>query len=209
MKPILLFSIVAILSSTAFAAKVEKEQVVGPVYEILEPDLIAQLKAKLEDDQKSGAYQAAIKRGQERATKSVLSPPPNTRLRTTVNPRSREYDPTITVERDTVSPADGKVLIQAGTRLNPLDRQPWPEPWIFIDGRDEAQVRHADKLVKATKGNAKVILTGGSYQDVSKALNHIVFYDQQGYLVSRFGIEQVPATITQSGRVLRIDEVKP
>lgn len=209
MKRLVLPVVAAAMASTAFAAKVEKEQVLGPVYEILEPDMISQLKAKLEEDQKSGAYQAAIKRGQERATKSVLSPPPNTKLRTTSSPRSREYDPSITVERDIINPSDGKVLIAAGTRVNPLDRQAWPEPWVFIDGRDEAQVRFADRLVKSTKGNTKVILTGGSYQDVSKALNHIVFYDQHGSLVARFGIEQVPATITQSGRVLRIDEVKP
>jgi conjugal transfer pilus assembly protein TraW len=34
-----------------------------------------------------------------------------------------------------------------------------------------------------------------------------VFYDQQGLLVRRLGIRQVPALVTQDGRRLRIDEL--
>ena len=35
-----------------------------------------------------------------------------------------------------------------------------------------------------------------------------VYYDQRGLLVQRLGIHQVPALVTQEGRMLRIDELK-
>jgi len=35
-----------------------------------------------------------------------------------------------------------------------------------------------------------------------------VFFDQQGLLVRRLGIRQVPALVTQEGKRLRIDELK-
>ena len=54
----------------------------------------------------------------------------------------------------------------------------------------------------------KPILTAGSYLDLMKSWRVPVYYDQQGVLVRRFGITQVPALVSQEGMRLRIDELE-
>ena len=40
-----------------------------------------------------------------------------------------------------------------------------------------------------------------------KAWRTPIYYDQQGLLTRRLGIRQVPALVSQEGRLLRIDEI--
>jgi conjugal transfer pilus assembly protein TraW len=42
-----------------------------------------------------------------------------------------------------------------------------------------------------------------------RAWKQTVYYDQGGSLVRRLGIRQVPAIVSQDGKRLRIDEVRP
>ena len=54
----------------------------------------------------------------------------------------------------------------------------------------------------------KLILTGGSWLDLMRRWKHPVYFDQQGHLVEKLRIRQVPALVTQEGRRLRIDEIR-
>jgi conjugal transfer pilus assembly protein TraW len=42
-----------------------------------------------------------------------------------------------------------------------------------------------------------------------RAWKRPVFYDQGGTLIRRLGIRQVPAVVSQDGKRLRVDEVRP
>ena len=53
----------------------------------------------------------------------------------------------------------------------------------------------------------KPILVGGSYLDLMKSWRTPVFYDQDGLLIKRLGIQHVPAIVSQEGLRLRIDEL--
>ena len=103
---------------------------------------------------------------------------------------------------------DGVMIVKKGTRLNPLDTAVFRQWFVFIDARDAQQVRKAEDLLRQANGNAKIILTGGSFIDLQKRLQMPVYFDQLGTLVKRFGIQQVPAVVYQEGKRLRIDELK-
>ena len=66
----------------------------------------------------------------------------------------------------------------------------------------------AHELIASYQGKVKPILTAGSYLDLMKSWRTPVYYDQQGVLVRRFGITQVPALVSQEGMRLRIDELE-
>ena len=63
------------------------------------------------------------------------------------------------------------------------------------------------ELMTRDEGKLKPILTGGSYLDLMKAWQRPVYFDQQGTLIRRFGIRQLPALVSQDGRRLRVDEL--
>jgi conjugal transfer pilus assembly protein TraW len=69
-------------------------------------------------------------------------------------------------------------------------------------------VRRASGIFDAHEGKVKVILTGGSYLELMRRWQRPVYFDQQGKLVARLGIRQVPALVSQDGRRLRIDEIR-
>ena len=102
---------------------------------------------------------------------------------------------------------DGKVIVEKGQKVNPLNEMSMTKWLIFFDARDEKQIRKAEALIKQAQGNAKPILTGGSYLDLQKRWKKQVYFDQQGTLVKKFGIKQIPAVVYQEGKLLRIDEL--
>ena len=180
---------------------------VGPVWPVAEPDLLALLQSRLQEKQASGELARIQREFDARARRTLESPAPVAGLARTRTSRSFLFDPTVTAP-DTVRDPEGKVLVAAGTRVNPLDYVSLSQPLIFFDARDREQTRAALALRQRNRGRAHLILTGGSYIDFMKRYDLRVYYDQQGLLVHRLGIRQVPALVTQEGRMLRIDELK-
>lgn len=180
--------------------------VIGPTYGIAEPHLLRFIEKKLRDKEKSGELQRLIEEAQNRGTETVRNPPPIAGLRPTETARTYYVDPSFTVERNIVD-GQGRVLFPAGTRKNPLEVVSLSKALVFFDGRDARQVQHAKALITSRKGAVKPILTGGSYLALMKTWRLPVYFDQQGALTRRFGIQQLPAVVTQEGLRLRIDEV--
>lgn len=177
----------------------------GPTYQIVEPSALQDLQKRLEEDKASGFMDKRIREGQERAWSSMRNPNPVDGVRRADAARTWYYDPTIVATQDIV--ANGQVVVRKGTTVNPLDRISWSQLWVFIDGRDPGQIRKAAQLLEAARGSAKIILTGGSFERVSRELNTAVYFDQHGLLVRRLGITATPATVRQDGKRLRLDEV--
>lgn len=168
--------------------------------------MLDELMKKLKADEASGVMRKKIEEGQRRAIQSIKNPRANEALARAKAGRTWYYDPTVTATQDIT--ANGKVIVAAGTSVNPLDKVNWSKLWLFIDARDPAQLGHARQLSNQLRANLKVILTGGSYEAAGKSLGVHVYFDQHALLTNRFGITALPATVRQEGRRLRIDEVK-
>jgi conjugal transfer pilus assembly protein TraW len=180
--------------------------VIGPTYEIREPHLLAFIEQRLRDKEKSGELRRLMDEARQRGSESIRHPAAVVGVRTTERARTFYIDPTFTLDRNVVD-SQGQMLFPAGTRKNPLEVVTLSRRLFFFDGRDRRQVAQARDLVARANGGIKPILTGGSYLDLMRSWRIPVYYDQQGTLTRRLGIQQVPAVVTQEGMRLRIDEV--
>jgi conjugal transfer pilus assembly protein TraW len=202
--PIRVATLALLLAAPAYALDLGR---VGPVWPVAEPDLLALIQTRLEEKQRSGELARIQAEFEARSRRAIESPAPVAGLVRTRTPRSFLFDPTVTTP-EPVRDHEGRVLVAAGTRVNPLDYVGLSQPLIFFDARDRDQVGVALALRQRHQGRARLILTGGSFIDFMKRHDLRVYYDQQGLLVQRLGIRQVPALVTQEGRMLRIDELK-
>lgn len=194
---------VALVAASACAADLG---VLGPTYGIAEPHLLDFIQRRLRDQERSGELQRLLREAQARGIDAVKHPSPVPGLRATETPRSFHVDPSFTLDRHIVD-AQGRLLFPAGARTNPLDVVSMSRQLLFFDARDSRQVARARELMTRDEGKLKPILTGGSYLELMKAWQRPVYFDQQGTLIRRFGIRQLPALVSQDGRRLRVDEL--
>lgn len=180
---------------------------IGPTYPIGEESAIDMIMKKLRQKERSGE----LKRLQEEAIRhsldSVQNMNPVDRIVTAQARLQRFIDPTVTYAKP-VTTDDGRIVIPAGTKINPLDMTGLSKTLVFFDGLDPEQREAVARLV-AKSGQLKVkpILVAGSWLDLTRAWKTQVFYDQKGLLSKRFGITAVPAVIRQQGRMLVLDEI--
>lgn len=180
---------------------------IGPTYAITEPHLLKMIEQRLRDKERSGELRHLEDEAKARAVDAVTHPQAVPGLRTTQKARTFYWDPSFTLDRNILD-AQGRLMFAAGTRKNPLEVVSLSKSLLFFDARDAAQVQRARQLLAKLQGRVKPILTGGSYLDLMKSWRIPVYYDQQGLLTRRFGIQQVPALVTQEGLRLRIDEME-
>lgn len=180
---------------------------IGPTYEIAEPHLLQMIEQRLRAKERSGEMAKLMDQARTRGMDAVRHPAPVANVHATTSARTFYVDPTYTLARNVLG-SQGEMLFAAGTRFNPLDVVALSRHLLFFDARDSKQVHRASELVKLYQGKVKAILTGGSYLDLMKAWQLPVYYDQQGLLVRKLGITQVPALVSQEGRRLRVDEIK-
>lgn len=180
----------------------------GAVWPIAEPDLLQQIHARLTQLERTGETARLNEQLKQRTIARINRPQPVAGLVQASIERIWRFDPTITVERD-IADNRGRVIVAAGTRVNPLDTVPLRAPLVFLDGDEPAQLAWALKRFGSTP--AKLILVKGAPLELMKARQRRFYFDQGGTLVKRFGIRAVPASVEQQGRVLVITEqaVKP
>ena len=178
----------------------------GPTYEITEPHLLDVIRNRLRAKEASGELAQLMRAAQARGIASVENPTPVPGLRSTQSARTFYVDPSFVLDRN-VSDAQGRLMFAAGTRKNPLEVVSLSKHLLFFDGRDQQQVARALALMKQSTKPLKPILTAGSYLNLMKSWRVPVYYDQQGVLTRRFGIQQVPALVSQEGLRLRVDEL--
>ena len=175
----------------------------GAVWPVVEPDLLAQIHARLAHLEKTGETARLNEELKRRTIARVNRPEPVAGLGAATAGRSWRFDPTITVDRD-IADEKGRVIIAAETRVNPLDTVPLRAPLVFLDGDDPVQLAWAARRFGATR--AKLILVRGAPLELMKARQRRFYFDQGGSLVKHFGIRAVPATVEQQGRVLLVTE---
>lgn len=178
----------------------------GAVFPIVEADLLNVIQARLVSMQVSGALDRANRQLADRTAARVRRPSRVEGIVTASASRQWVLDPTITVSKD-LADGWGRVVVRAGTRVNPLDTVPLRQKLLFLDGDDQAQVAWARR--HTTSLNAKLILVGGAPLELMKAEQRRFYFDQAGTLTRHFGIRAVPALVEQQGRTLRITEFVP
>ncbi len=176
----------------------------GAVFPVIETDLLSVIQAKLTRMQSTGAMDRANRELARRTEARVRRPQRVAGISAAAASRSWSFDPTITVSED-IRDNKGRVVVPRGTRVNPLDTIGLRQRLVFLDADDPAQVAWA--LRTTTALNAKLILIGGSPFHAMKKAQRRFFFDQGGTLTKKFGIEAVPATVEQSGRLLKVSEI--
>ena len=63
-------------------------------------------------------------------------------------------------------------------------------------------------VVWAAQQPGKIILVKGAPLALEKQYHRWFYFDQAGLLTRKFAITQVPARITQFGKMLKIEEIK-
>lgn len=175
----------------------------GTVWPIAEPDLLAQIHARLAALEASGEtakLNAALER---RTVAKVNRPDPVDGVGHADTNRQWTFDPTITVSTD-IRGANGEVIVAQGTKVNPLDTVPLREPLVFLDGDDPAALDWAE--ASFGKRHPKLILVRGAPLQLMKERHMRFYFDQAGTLVRHFGIHAVPAVVEQKGRMLMVTE---
>jgi len=175
----------------------------GALFPITEPDLLEQIQRKLLALQASGATTRLNEDLKRRTIAKVNRPTPVSGISVATTIRSWAFDPTISVAED-ISDHKGRLIMAAGTRVNPLDTVPLRQTLVFLDGDDAAQLDWATKNFAPSA--AKLILVGGAPLQLMRGKQRRFFFDQGGKLVRHFNIKAVPATVKQQGRLLLVTE---
>ncbi len=176
--------------------------VVGTTYPIVERDAIEEImeKARQVDWGKvvdKSKMTSAIKRFKPGGIKN---------LPRASGSRTFQVDMTYSLEADITDKA-GRVLYPKGFTFNPLDYVHNPGTvFVVINGADREQVSWFKKSRYANDMNVTLMLTDGSYYELSRELKRPVFYAVHG-IIERFGLEYVPSVIQQKGRIMEVREV--
>jgi conjugal transfer pilus assembly protein TraW len=112
----------------------------------------------------------------------------------------------------------GRVVLARGTVIEPLKRVNWRSGLIWIDGRDERQVRYA--VERGRRERLKIVLVGGSFTGLMERYagtgwwdgpNVPFYFDQRGTVMrtlqTTYGVRvaSVPLVMTQAGEQLRLE----
>src|SRR5437762_9454488 len=198
---------VLVLGGVATGNRAEDLGTVGETYAIAEPHLLSYIEQTLREKENSGELANLEDQAKSRVVESIRNPKPLAGIRPTQTARTFYFDPSIKVEQN-ITDDKGNIIVPAGTTKNPLEVVSLSKHLLFFDGNDAEQVRHARSLIDHYGGKVKPILVAGSYLDLMKTWQLLVYFGQQGALTSKFGITQVPALVSQEGLRLRIDEIK-
>lgn len=181
--------------------------VYGNVWEIAEQSGIDQIKGRISAMERDGSLKKRLESWRDDTVSGLVNQPPVAGLSTASRPRTWLFDPSVTYGND-VYDQNGRLLVPAGTTINPLNHISLTKGVLFIDARDSRQVTLAKKHVDANPRD-KVVLVAGSWVELQKAWQRQVYFDQRGMLTKRFGLKYVPALVTQKGLALEVKEMVP
>ena len=195
---ILLAAILATLPTTAIAKDLG---VRGATWPVAEPDLLAEIEARLSDMRRSGELGRLQDEARARARRSLEEPAPVPGVIPAREQTSRLIDPSIVVAQDIRGP-DGALIAAAGTRIDPFAHMPLTRTLLFIDGRREAEIAWA----LARPGANKIVLLAGRPLDLMRRHRRPFFFDLGGRLTERFAVRATPTLIQRDGAHLRLTE---
>lgn len=176
----------------------------GQAFPVIEPDLLATIEARLKRLEASGELARTNAAFAERAKQRIRRPVPVAGISPAKEDRTWDFDPTITIEND-IRDNKGNLIAARGQTVNPLDFVTVKQDLVFVDGDDDAQMAWATARYGDLK--AKIILVSGSPIEEMTARKRRFYFDQEGKLTAKFGIQHTPAIVTQTGKVMKVTEL--
>lgn len=178
--------------------------VFGKTFVIDEMDFLEYIQQKMLVMQESGELKQAQSAFKQRVKAHLLRPTP-TRLPRAQENRTWLFNPELLVPYD-VKDSQGHVIVKQGTVINPLEKVGLSSTLLFFDGDDKAQVAWVNHALTEHK-KVKLILTSGSVKDMANHFKQAIYFDLNGFLVAKFQIKALPATVLQDGMRLEVCEV--
>lgn len=199
--PILLLTWLLAASASSHAKDLG---VFGAVYAIAEKDALREIEEK--------ATRADLNRmvNKDELTKKLKNYTPEDLKAIKDLPRARKertflVDMTYTLEQD-IADDKGTVIYPKGYTFNPLDYIIYPGTLVILNGAIREQVAWFTASPYSRDLSVKVLITDGSYADLSKVLKRPVFYASKA-VIEAFRIRAVPSVVRQEGRFMEVKEI--
>lgn len=172
----------------------------GDLWPVKEPDMLTVIMQRLTALEQSGEMGRKMDAFKERVIRNSLRPPAVPGIGRTEKYSSRLFDPSVRLAAD-IRDNEGRVFARQGEVMNPLQYVPFNQALYFINGDDPAQVAWMKRQTPPTL-ESKIILVQGSIPEMQKSLDSRVYFDQNGVLCQRLGIDQVGTGERRSRRSL-------
>ncbi len=176
----------------------------GAVYDIVEKDALKELeeKAKSVDFSKAVDRNALVKKAKNFA-------PDDVKEMKAISPARKDrtflVDMTYTLERD-LKDDKGNIVYPSGYTFNPLSYVAYPRTLVILNGKRPEHIRWFEESSYAKDAQVTLLLTDGSYSELSRSLKRPVFYASTK-LIEVFKIQAVPSVVRQSGAYMEVTEV--
>jgi hypothetical protein len=181
------------LGAAFTAAAVPASRVIGPTFDIVEPDVLTEIESAVRArDWKSWMRRAPADYG------AFVS----ARLPLARSDATRAFDPTYTMPFD-IRDDKGNVLYPTGTRVNVYEKLKIAGRYIVIAPL-ESHYRWLDAVAKPS-GADKVLLANGNIL-IARRHTGRNLYMLDDRFIERFGLRNVPAIVQQEGTHLRVTE---
>ncbi|WP_288319760.1 conjugal transfer protein TraW [uncultured Parasutterella sp.] len=165
-------------------AKLERLPTLGPLTEVIEPNILEAFKKRVRTMKQDGSYDRRFEENKTKIRKSLETPQPAIALSAANALRVWDVTPSIPERLP-------EKLLRESRKIE-LPRI--PRALLFINANDEQSLKAAEKLIRKLP-DVRVVLTSGSIADASERLSRRIFFDQGSSLVRSFGIRQVPALL--------------
>lgn len=157
-------------------------EALGPVYPVIEPDILALLQKHAAESEKE--TQKRLSMAKDRF-KALLQNPEGRVL-----PRAARFS----VRKEPVSEWVSASIDAAYRR-----------DWLFVDGKEKADIDLARSFIRRhALPQGRVIAVNGSIAALQEALQTRVWFDQKGVLIQRLQIHELPAWVTLTTRTIEV-----
>jgi len=175
----------------------------GATYGIAEKDAVSEL----EEQARKVDWRSKIdKKAMERRVKNYM---PGNLPVLPVATEDRKFLTDMTYTSDMEVPdVKGGILYPKGYTFNPLEYVALPNIIVVIDGSDRKQVEWFENSPYMKDVRTMVILTGGSYYELTERFKRPVYYAIRN-VVGRMGLDHVPSVAVQKGKYMEISEYVP
>ena len=197
---IILFLFLTYFSQNVFAKDLG---VHGQIYDIAEEDLKQYIYNKLTSLEESGELKKIQKEQQQQVIKRAKRPKAVTGLVNATKNREFIYDASV-IAKNNIYDHSGNIIVQKGTRVNPLDYKKFSQTLLFIDGDNPLHIDWS--MNQKQDSNTLIILTKGNVIDLMSKHQTRLYFDQNGYLTKTFGIKALPAKVFQDKDVIKVRE---
>lgn len=120
--------------------------------------------------------------------------------------RTFRVDLTTEFPDDIKDPSNNRILVKAGTRVNPLSKVVWPHTMVIVNATDPEQVQWLQRyMAEHPKVLLKLAVTAGAIEPLMTTVQHRVFW-MTDELMQRFKIAALPSVVRQVGSELEVRE---